>query len=97
MEAREDQDLRILLSHLSVSRIEISKPLEWCRCSKVHREEIYLILRSVIRIAALSCPSTTPVKDPMQRKLVLSAFGSPNHSNSFDFESSEWVFSFFFR
>lgn len=64
-----------------------SKPLEWR--SKAHREEIYSILRSIIRTAALSCPSTTPVKDPMQRKLVLSAFGSPNHSNLFDFESSE--------
>lgn len=64
-----------------------SKPLEWR--TKAHREEIYSILRSVIRTAAISCPSTTPVKDHMQRKLVLSAFGSPNHSNLFDFESSK--------
>lgn len=67
-----------------------SKLLEWRR--KANRGEIYSNLRSIIRAAALSCPSSTPIKDPMQRKLVLSAFGSPNYSNMVDFGCSDIKF-----
>lgn len=63
------------------------KPLDWS--CKDHSGEIHSNLRSIIRKTALSCPSSTPIEDPMRRELVLSAFGSPNHSNTFDSECSE--------
>lgn len=63
------------------------KPLDWS--CKDHPEEIYSNLRSIIRKTALSCPSSTPIEDPMNWELVLSAFGSPNRSNTCGSECSE--------
>jgi hypothetical protein len=59
-----------------------SKLLEW---KAGDRDKIYSIIRSLVRAAALSSPSTTPIKDPMQRELVLASFGSPQHSKKFDY------------
>lgn len=55
--------------------------LEWPR----HKGQIYAIMRSLIRAAALSSPSTTPIKDPMQRKLILESFRSPERAEKFDY------------
>ncbi|OBT88387.1 hypothetical protein VE02_02299 [Pseudogymnoascus sp. 03VT05] len=57
--------------------------MEWGRPQD--RNKIYGMFRAIIRAAALSSPSTTPIKDPTQRKLVLTAFGSPGRANRFDF------------
>jgi hypothetical protein len=61
-----------------------SKVLEWDSGDK---DQIYSIMRSLLRAAALSSPSTTPIKDPMRRKMVLASFGSLEQSQSqkFDF------------
>lgn len=66
------------------------KLLEWSCMAQ--RGVICSNLRSIIWAAALSCHSSTLIKDPMQRKLVLSAFGNPNQSNTLDFERSEAKF-----
>ncbi|OBT89332.1 hypothetical protein VE02_01440 [Pseudogymnoascus sp. 03VT05] len=50
--------------------------LEWE--IEADRGRIYSILRSIIREAAMLSPSTVPIKDPIQRKLALAAFGRPN-------------------
>jgi hypothetical protein len=55
--------------------------LEWIS----HKDQIYSIMRSLLRAAALSSPSTTPIKDPMRRKIVLESFSSPQHSQKFDY------------
>lgn len=47
-----------------------SKLLEWNLGDK---EKIYSIIRSLIPTAALSSPSTTPIKDPMRKKMVLAS------------------------
>jgi hypothetical protein len=47
-------------------------------------DQILSIIRSIIRAAGLSSPSTTPIKDPQQRRIVLASFGSPAHSQRFD-------------
>lgn len=54
--------------------------LEWNRAGE--RGKIYTTIRSIIRTAALSSPSTTPIKDPARRKLVLSAFGNATESDA---------------
>ncbi|OBT88385.1 hypothetical protein VE02_02300 [Pseudogymnoascus sp. 03VT05] len=54
--------------------------LEWSRISE--RGKIYSMISSMIRTAALSSPSTTPIRDPSRRRLVLSAFGSASESDS---------------
>jgi hypothetical protein len=59
-----------------------SKLLEWNAGDK---GKIYSIIRLLLRAAALSSPSTTPIKDPMQRELVLASFGSPQRSQKFDY------------
>ena len=55
--------------------------LEWKR----RKDQIYSIIRSLLRAAALSSPSTTPIKDPMRRKIVLASFGSPERTRRFDY------------
>lgn len=47
--------------------------------------KIYSVFRSLIRIAALSCPTTSPIKNPRKRERVLASFGSPQRSRKFDF------------
>jgi hypothetical protein len=58
-----------------------SRLLEW----EFDKDQIYSIMRSLLRAAALSSPSTTPIKDPMRRKMVLASFGSPQRSQEFDY------------
>ncbi|OBT78504.1 hypothetical protein VF21_01044 [Pseudogymnoascus sp. 05NY08] len=53
-----------------------TKLLEWE--IEADKGRIYSILRSIVREAAVLSPSTVPIKDPNQRKLVLAAFGRPN-------------------
>lgn len=60
-----------------------SRLLEWEH--RPDRNKIYGIFRSIIRAAALLSPSTTPIKDPAQRKVVLAAFWGPRNVNKFDF------------
>jgi hypothetical protein len=55
--------------------------LQWTR----HKDRIYSIIRSLLQAAALSSPSTTPIKDPMRRKVVLASFGSPERTRRFDY------------
>jgi hypothetical protein len=59
-----------------------SRLLEWGSGDK---DQIYSIVRSLLRAAALLSRSTTPIKDPMRRKMVLASFGSPQHSQKFDY------------
>ena len=47
--------------------------------------KIYSVFRSLIRIAALSCPTTSSIKNPRKRERVLASFGSPQRSRKFDF------------
>jgi hypothetical protein len=54
------------------SNFRTSSQLEW----RSRREQIFYIIRHLIRAAALSSPSTSPIMDPEKRKIVLSAFGS---------------------
>ncbi len=58
-----------------------SNLLDWER----HNDQIYSIVRSLLRAAALSSPSTTPIKDPMRRKIVLASCGSPERTRRFDY------------
>jgi hypothetical protein len=59
-----------------------SRLLEWNAGDK---DKIYSIIRSLIRAAALLSPSTTPIKDPTQRDVVLASFGSLQRSQKFDY------------
>jgi hypothetical protein len=59
--------------------------LEW----DWNKNEIYSIIRSLLRAAALSSPSTTPIKDPLHRKIVLASFGSPERTRRFDYDFGE--------
>jgi hypothetical protein len=59
-----------------------SNLLEW----KWNKDEIYSIIRSLLRAAALLSPSTTPIKDPLRRKIVLVSFGSPERTRGFDYD-----------
>lgn len=58
-----------------------SRLLEW----EEDADKIYSIMRSLLRAAALSSPSTTPIKDPLQRRIVLESFSSPQRSRDFDY------------
>lgn len=58
-----------------------SRLLEW----EEDADQIYSIIRSLLRAAALSSPSTTLIKDPMQRKIILESFSSPQHSQNSDY------------
>ena len=55
--------------------------LEW----ECDQDKIYTIIRSLLRAAALSSPSTTPIKDPTRRRIVLASFGSPQRAERFDY------------
>jgi hypothetical protein len=62
-----------------------SRLLEW----ELDKDQIYSIMRSLLRAAALLSPSTTPIKDPMHREMVLASFGSPQNSQRFDYGVSK--------
>ncbi|KFY33633.1 hypothetical protein V494_07451, partial [Pseudogymnoascus sp. VKM F-4513 (FW-928)] len=64
-----------------------SAPLDWRM--KGHKERIFSTIRMIVRTAALSSPSTTPIKDPARRKVVLAAFGSPSARVDFGIELFE--------
>ncbi|KAK3177974.1 hypothetical protein OEA41_000106 [Lepraria neglecta] len=59
-----------------------SRLLEWKMGDK---GRIYSVFRSLVRIAALSSPSTSPIKNPQQREKVLASFGSPERTRKFDY------------
>ena len=42
-------------------------------------------MRQVIHTAKLSSPSTSPIKDPDHRKVVLKTFGCLDRARNFDF------------
>ena len=62
-----------------------SRLMEWEMGDK---DKIYSVFRSLIRIAALSSPSTSPIKNLQQRQKVLASFGSIERSRKFDFDLS---------
>ena len=63
--------------------------LEWEDREDGDKGRIYSVFRSLIRIAALSSPSTSPIKNPEQREKVLASFGSPQRTSKFDFALSK--------
>lgn len=63
-----------------------SRMLDWDECD---RDQIYTIFRSLIKIAAMSSPSTSPVKDPENKGKVLASFGSPVRARHFDYGLTE--------
>ena len=62
-----------------------SRLMEWEMGDK---GRIYSVFRSLIRIAALSSRSTSPIKNLQQRQKVLASFGSIERSRKFDFDLS---------
>ncbi|KFZ17437.1 hypothetical protein V501_01711 [Pseudogymnoascus sp. VKM F-4519 (FW-2642)] len=64
-----------------------SAPLDWRMDG--HKERIFSTIRMIVRTAALSSPSTTPIKDPAHRKMILGAFGSPSTKVDFGIELFE--------
>jgi hypothetical protein len=61
-----------------------SRLLEW---ATEDTPLVYSIFRSLIRIAALSCPSTSPIKNVQQRaRRVLASFGGPEWTRKFHFD-----------
>ena len=66
-----------------------SRLLEWDDGDK---GSIYSVFRSLIRIAALSSPSTSPIKNPQQREKVLASFCSPQRTRKFDIDLSAFEF-----
>jgi len=60
------------------------KSLEWL----FEADRIFSIMRAVIRAAALSSPSTTPIRNPLRREIVLKRYGSPRYSRQFDYGHS---------
>lgn len=62
-----------------------SRLMEW---EEGDKGRIYSVFRSLIRIAALSSPSTSPIKNPQQREKVLVSFGSPERTRKFDYDLS---------
>jgi hypothetical protein len=63
-----------------------SRLLEWGSGDK---DQIYSIMWSLLQAAALSSLSTTLIKDPMWRKMVLMSFSSPQHSQKFEYSFSK--------
>ncbi|KAL8703093.1 MAG: hypothetical protein Q9201_003730 [Fulgogasparrea decipioides] len=70
------------------SNLSSSRLLEW---ESGDAGKIYTIFRTLIRIAALSSPSKSPIKNPQQRERVLASFGSPDRARNFDFDLSALV------
>ena len=62
-----------------------SRLMEW---QMEDKDRIYSVFRSLIRIAALSSPSTSPINNPQQREKVLASFGSPERTRRFDYKLS---------
>ena len=62
-----------------------SRLMEWEMGDK---SRIYSVFRSLIRIAALSSPSTSPIKNLQQREKVLASFGSPERTRKFGYDLS---------
>lgn len=60
--------------------------LEWKHADDKSR--IYSVFRSLIRIAALSSPSTSPIKNSQKRETILASFGSPARTHKFDYDLS---------
>ena len=52
------------------------------------QSKIYSVFRSLIRIAALSSPSNSLIKNPRQRETVLVSFGSPPSNRKSDYALS---------
>lgn len=46
-------------------------------------------MQAPIRTAALSSPSTTPIKNPELREVILSSFGSPQRAEKFIYASDK--------
>ncbi|KAL9100452.1 MAG: hypothetical protein Q9163_004176 [Psora crenata] len=68
----------------------------WCQSRLMERDtgdmtKIYSIFRSLIKIAALSSPSTSPSKNPQQKGQTLAAFSNPDHARHFDYVLSSLV------
>lgn len=59
-----------------------SRLMEWDIGDK---GRIYSVFRSLIRIAAVSSPSTSPIKNPQQREKVLASFRSPERTRRFHY------------
>jgi hypothetical protein len=60
--------------------------LEW----KNNADRIFSRMRAIIRAATLSSPSTTPIRDPMLREIVLRRYGRPRYcEESEDSEAQE--------
>ncbi|OBT70506.1 hypothetical protein VE03_00187 [Pseudogymnoascus sp. 23342-1-I1] len=53
-----------------------SVSLDWWKGD--HKDRIFSMIRTIVREAALSSPSTTPIQDPAKRQLVLAEFGRPS-------------------
>lgn len=62
-----------------------SRLLEWDEMDDKSR--IYSVFRSLIRIAALSSPSS-PIKNFEQRGNIFASFGGPERSRKFDYDLS---------
>lgn len=62
-----------------------SRLLEWAMGDQ---SKIYSAFRSLIKVAALSSPSTSPIKNPGQRESVLVSFGSPKSNRKFAYALS---------
>ena len=60
-----------------------SRLLEWNLGDK---RKIYSVFRSLIRTAALSSPSTSPIKNLQRREKLLAAFGSPERALKFEYD-----------
>jgi hypothetical protein len=62
-----------------------SRLMEWEMGDK---DRIYSVFRSLIRIAALSSPSTSTIENLQQREKALAAFGSPERARKFHYDLS---------
>jgi hypothetical protein len=65
-----------------------SRLMEW---EMGHKGRIYSVFRSLIRIAALSSPSTSPIRNTKQREKVLASFGGPERTRKFHYDLSALV------
>ncbi|RFU33640.1 hypothetical protein B7463_g2653, partial [Scytalidium lignicola] len=57
-----------------------SEPLRW----RESKNKNFAIMRLLLRKAALSSPSGSPIKDPHKRRIVVESFGNPAASVYFD-------------
>jgi hypothetical protein len=67
------------------TQVTSSRLLEWKKGKLSDSKTIYSIIRQVIHTAKLSSPSTSPIKDPEYRKVVLKTFGCMEQTKNFDF------------